>query len=338
MSTNELKQTVIEIAARGKGILAADESSGTIAKRFASINLDSTEESRRDYREMLFTTPGLADYISGVILYEETLGQKAQDGRLLADILRKSNIIPGIKVDKGLVPLCATDAEKVTQGLDGLPERLITYKEMGARFAKWRAVFNITDKKPSESAIHTNAHLLARYAAICQAAGIVPIVEPEVLMEGAHDIERCKQVTETVLHIVFDHLSKHKVILEGMILKPNMVTAGDRASVQGTVEEVAAATLNVLLRTVPAAVPSINFLSGGQSAELATAHLNEMHKLMAHLPWNLSFSYGRALQAPCLEAWQGKAQNITLAQNSLLKRAKLNSLACFGHYRDNMDI
>lgn len=337
MSIAELKQTIIEIAVRGKGILAADESSGTIAKRFDGINLKSTEETRRDYREMLFTAPGLADYISGVILYEETLGQKAQDGRLLADILRKNNIVAGIKVDKGLIPLCGTDAEKVTQGLDGLPERLVTYKEMGARFAKWRAVFNITDKKPSELAIHTNAHLLARYAAICQEIGIVPIVEPEVLMEGDHTIGRCQQVTETVLHIVFDHLAKHRVVLEGIILKPSMVTAGDRCPAQSSIEEVAALTLNTLLRTVPAAVPTINFLSGGQSPALSTAHLNEMNKLMSHLPWNLSFSYGRALQAPSLDAWQGKTQNIALAQSALQKRSKLNSLACFGHYRENME-
>jgi fructose-bisphosphate aldolase class I len=337
MSLAELKKTVLEIAARGKGILAADESSGTIAKRFAAINVESTENSRRDYREMLFTTHGLSDYISGIIFYDETLGQKAKDGTPLVDILRKNNIVPGIKVDTGLTVLAGTDGEKVTQGLDGLAQRLVTYKEMGARFAKWRAVFNISAHKPSVLAIDTNANLLARYAAICQEAGIVPIVEPEILMEGDHSIERCKAVTEEVLHTVFHHLYKNKVVLEGMILKPSMVTAGEDCPVQATVEQVAALTLEVLLRTVPAAVPSINFLSGGQSAELSTQHLNEMHKLMAHMPWNLSFSYGRALQAPSLDIWRGNQQNVPAAQTALHKRSKLNSLACFGNYHGHME-
>lgn len=337
MSLTELKKTTLEIAARGKGILAADESTGTIAKRFDAINIESSENNRRDYREMLFTTHGLSDYISGVILYEETLGQKAKDGTPLVEILRKNNIIPGIKVDTGLTTLPGTDGEKVTQGLDGLAQRLASYKEMGARFAKWRAVFNITSTKPSRLAIDTNANLLARYAALCQEAGIVPIVEPEVLMDGDHTIDRCKAVTEEVLHTVFHHLYKNKVMLEGMILKPSMVTAGERCPVQASVEQVAANTLEVLLRTVPAAVPSINFLSGGQSAELSTQHLNEMHKLMAHMPWNLSFSYGRALQAPSLDAWRGNPQNVAIAQTALHKRSKLNSLACFGNYHSHME-
>ncbi|MFN7096671.1 MAG: class I fructose-bisphosphate aldolase [Gammaproteobacteria bacterium] len=337
MAINELKKTTLEIAARGKGILAADESSGTIAKRFATINVESTEPNRRDYRAMLLDTKGLSDYISGVILYEETLGQKAADGTPIVDILNKNNIIPGIKVDTGLTTLAGTDGEKVTQGLDGLAQRLATYKEMGARFAKWRAVFNITANKPSQLAMNTNASLLARYAAICQEAGIVPIVEPEVLMDGEHTIERCKVVTEEVLHTVFNHLFDNKVMLEGMILKPSMVTAGEACLVQASVEQVAANTLEVLLRTVPAAVPTINFLSGGQSAALATQHLNEMHKLMAHMPWNLSFSYGRALQAPSMDIWRGKTENVAAAQDALYKRAKLNSLACFGNYHSHME-
>lgn len=337
MSLAELKETVISIAARGKGILAADESSATIAKRFSNINIESTDNSRRDYREMLFSTHGLSDYISGVILYEETLGQQAKDGTPLVELLQKTNMIPGIKVDKGLVTLAGTDNEKVTQGLDGLSERLASYKKMGAKFAKWRAVFNITATNPSKLAIDTNAHLLARYAAMCQEHGIVPIVEPEVLMEGDHTIERCKIVTEEVLHTVFHHLYKNNVLLEGIILKPSMVTAGETCPVQATPEQVAAYTLETLLRTVPAAVPTINFLSGGQSAELSTQHLNEMHKLIAHLPWNLSFSYGRALQAPSLDAWRGNPQNYAAGQTALHKRAKLNSLACFGHYQGNME-
>lgn len=337
MATNELIKTSLELATRGKGILAADESSGTIAKRFAMINLESTETSRRDYREMLFSTAGLGDYISGVILYEETLGQKTQAGVPFVELLQKQNIIPGIKVDLGLINLPLVDTEKVTQGLDGLAERLAKYKEMGARFAKWRAVFNIADNKPSALAIKTNANLLARYAAICQQAGIVPIVEPEVLMDGNHTIDRCKLVTEKILHTVFNQLYRNNVLFEGMILKPSMITAGENCPLTASVEQVAALTLEVLLRTVPAAVPTINFLSGGQSPQLSTQHLNEMHKMRSHLPWNLSFSYGRALQAPSLETWHGKADNIRTAQAELYKRAKLNSLACFGNYQTSME-
>lgn len=337
MSINELKRTTSKLAERGQGILAADESTSTIGKRFDKIGVESTEENRRKYREMLFTTPGLGDYVSGAILFEETLGQRAQDGTPFVDILNNQGIIPGIKVDTGLISLAGTDAEKVTQGLDGLATRLETYKEMGARFAKWRAVFNISAHKPSFLALSTNANLLARYASMCQAVGIVPIVEPEILMEGDHSIERCKVVAEEVLHQVFHHLHMNKMLLEGMILKPSMVTAGEDCPIQATVEQVATHTLEVLLRTVPAAVPTINFLSGGQSAELSTQHLNEMNKLMAHLPWNLSFSYGRALQAPSLDAWRGHTQNVVIAQTALLKRAKLNSLACFGNYHSHME-
>ena len=334
MSITEIAKT---IGTQGKGILAADESTGTIAKRFASISLESTEDNRRAYREMLFTANNINEYLSGVILFEETLMQKASTGKLLAEILSESNIIPGIKVDKGLVDLAFTDNEKITQGLDGLAERLEEYKKYGAKFAKWRAVFNISAIKPSQLAIEANAHALARYAAICQHAGIAPIVEPEILMDGDHSIARCKEVTETVLQAVFAQLHLHKVKLEGIILKPSMVTAGQTASEQASIEQVARDTIGVLLRTVPAAVPTINFLSGGQSAELATAHLNMMNKLYPNLPWTLSFSYGRALQAPCLDTWHGKAENVKMAQTILQKRCKLNGLAVTGDYSPSME-
>lgn len=332
---------IIEIAktvgTHGKGILAADESNGTIAKRFATINVESTEENRRDYREMLFTAEGVKDYLSGVILFEETLMQKASNGKLLADILSNLGIMPGIKVDKGLTTLPFTDGEKITQGLDGLAERLEEYKKFGAKFTKWRAVFNISDVKPSCLAIRANAQALARYAAICQQAGLAPIVEPEILMDGDHSIERCKVVTEKVLQAVFEELHRNKVVLEGMILKPSMVIAGQDCKQQASVEQVARDTIEVLLRTVPAAVPTINFLSGGQSAELATQHLNMMNKLYPNLPWTLSFSYGRALQAPSLDAWHGKKENVKAAQDLLFKRCKLNGLAVSGEYNDSME-
>ncbi|MAZ40123.1 MAG: fructose-bisphosphate aldolase class I [Legionellales bacterium] len=330
-------ETAKAIGTRGKGILAADESTGTIAKRFSDISLESTEDNRRAYREMLFTANGIKEYLSGVILFEETLMQKSSSGKLLADILTELNIIPGIKVDKGLVNLPFTDHEKITQGLDGLAERLEEYKKYGAKFAKWRAVFNISDIKPTQLAIEANAHALARYAAICQSAGIAPIVEPEILMDGNHTIARCKAVTEQVLQTVFAQLHLHKVKLEGIILKPSMVTTGQSASQQADIEQVAKDTIEVLLRTVPAAVPTINFLSGGQSAELATAHLNMMNKLYPNLPWTLSFSYGRALQAPCLDAWHGQAENVEKAQTILHKRCKLNGLAVTGDYASEME-
>tara|TARA_B100000989_G_C19533092_1_gene471504 strand:+ start:19134 stop:20150 length:1017 start_codon:yes stop_codon:yes gene_type:complete len=332
----ELIKIAQKIAEPGKGILAADESHKTIAKRFATINVESTEENRRDYREMLFTAPDLGNYVSGVILFEETLGQKAKDGTPLSKVLLDQDILPGIKVDKGLVDLPFTEHEKVTQGLDGLAERLAQYYEMGARFAKWRAVFNITNDKPSELAIHANAHALARYAAFCQHAGLVPIVEPEVLMDGDHSLERCSEVTEHVLHQVFHELESQHVILEGMILKPSMVIPGTEHA-PASVEDVARETVKVLQRTVPSAVPSINFLSGGQSAELATQHLNAMHTLHSDLPWYLSFSYGRALQQPSLDLWHGKADNVDNARAALTKRARLNSEACLGKYTEAME-
>jgi len=334
MSITEIAQT---IGTRGKGILAADESTKTIQKRLASVNVESTEDTRRAYREMLFTAAGTADYLSGVILFEETLMQNASNGKLMPEILAAQGIIPGIKVDKGLVELPFTDGEKITQGLDGLADRLNDYKKYGAKFAKWRAVFNISETKPSTLAIKANAHALARYAAICQHVGIAPIVEPEVLMDGNHSIERCKVVTEEVLQTVFAELHTNNVILEGMILKPSMVIAGIDAKAQASVEQVARDTIEVLLHTVPAAVPTINFLSGGQSAELATEHLNMMNKLYPNLPWTLSFSYGRALQAPSLEAWHGDTENIKSAQAILLKRCKLNGLAVTGEYDKSME-
>ncbi len=336
MSNHELEATIMQLAVPVKGILAADESNGTIAKRFNTIQVESTPETRRAYRELLFTTPQLHQFISGVILFEETLGQRAANGKLFPEVLADQGIVPGIKVDKGTTNLPNSLDEKVTQGLDGLTERLATYKGMGARFAKWRAVLNISDQMPSRLAIKTNAEVLARYAAICQSQGIVPIVEPELLMDGDHTIERCAEATEQTLQAVFHALHRHRVILECMILKPSMVIPGEDHQPKASVTEVAQNTLRVLRRTVPAAVPSVNFLSGGQSPELATAHLNAMNK-SKNLPWELSFSYGRALQEPALKAWLGKPENVTAAQQALLKRAKLNAAACRGEYSEAME-
>jgi fructose-bisphosphate aldolase class I len=336
MSLHELEATILQLAAPGKGILAADESHGTIAKRFATINLESTAENRRAYRELLFTTPSLAEFISGVILFEETLGQSTTNGKPFPELLAEQGIVPGIKVDKGICALPNSLDESVTQGLDSLTERLVSYKEMGARFAKWRAVLTISAEKPSCLAIKTNAENLARYAAICQSQGIVPIVEPELLMDGDHTIERCAQATEKTLHEVFDALHRHKVILEGMILKPSMVIQGTTHSHKASIAEVAQQTVKVLRRTVPAAVPSIAFLSGGQNAQLATAHLNAMNKAQP-LPWSLTFSYGRALQDPCIKAWQGRPENLNKAQHALYQRAQLNSLATQGRYMETME-
>ncbi|GAB4392483.1 MAG: fructose-bisphosphate aldolase class I [Gammaproteobacteria bacterium] len=330
-----LQSTIDAIATPGKGILAADESTSTITKRFASINLESTEENRRAYRTLLCTTPELEKYISGVILFEETLFQKANDGTPLPQILANKGIIPGIKVDKGLIPFASNPHEKVTQGLDGLPERLQDYQQAGARFAKWRVVFDITTNTPSRLAIHTNAELLGRYAAICQAQGIVPIVEPELLMDGDHDLARAERETEKILHHVFLALYRHHVTLEHIILKPNMVVDGKKASNRANAQAVAAATLKVLRRTVPAAVPTINFLSGGQTPSEATANLNAINAQSQ--PWHLSYSYGRALQEPCLMAWKGNAENINTAQSELLKRARLNSAAVMGQYQAHME-
>jgi len=329
---NLLESTMKHLAAKGKGILAADESTGTISKRFAALKINSTEDSRRDYRELLFTTPGLNEAIAGVILYEETLNQKSKNGMPLPEVLQKAGILPGIKVDKGLVIMPNTQDENTTQGLDGLAERLVEYKEKGARFAKWRAVYAISNNTPSELAIAANAEGLARYAAICQSQGIVPIVEPEVLLEGEHTIEACSAVTERVLSKLFATLQLHKVSLEHMILKPSMVISGKSCPVKASTEQVAKETVKILLRTVPAAVPTINFLSGGQTPQEATAHLNLMHTLFPHLPWNLSYSYARALQDDCMKIWLGEAKNVDAAQKALYKRAKLNSLASMGQY------
>tara|TARA_B100000614_G_scaffold87958_1_gene79464 strand:+ start:4263 stop:5267 length:1005 start_codon:yes stop_codon:yes gene_type:complete len=318
----------------GKGILAADESTGTIGKRFDQINTESTEQTRNAYRDLLFSSRDVQEYISGVIMYDETFHQSSlKDGVLYPEYLASLGIIPGIKVDTGAHNLAGTDGEKVTSGLDGLDERLAEYRKLGARFAKWRGVINITDLNPSDYCINTNAHALARYAALCQSNDIVPIVEPEILMDGNHDIEDSFVVTEEVLHTVFSELYKQGVQFEEMILKPNMVLSGYDADNRAGVDEVASATVQCFLRSVPAAVPGIAFLSGGQSDEDATAHLNAMNQILGDSkPWNLSFSYGRALQQPALKAWQGKDENISRAQEAFLKRAKLNSLASLGKY------
>ena len=337
MSSEELEKTIAELIAPAKGILAADESAGTIEKRFKSINVASTEESRRNYREMLFTTPGLGEFISGVILYEETLQQKTKDGALLPQILINQGIVPGIKVDKGTAPLPNFPDDTVTKGLDGLAGRLAEYKQLGARFAKWRAVLRIGEKTPSQRCIIENAHALGRYAAICQELGIVPIVEPEVLMDGNHSLERCAEVTEQVLHAVFHALHQHRVKLEHMLLKPNMVIAGMDYRPQAEPEQVAKATIACFRRAVPAAVPGIFFLSGGQSDAMATANLNALNAWPERQPWCMSFSYGRALQAPALKAWQGSAANAAMAQQTLYKRARLTSAARQGKYNAAME-
>ena len=318
----------------GKGILAADESTGTIGKRFDQINTESTEQNRNAYRDLLFSSDGIQEFISGVIMYDETFHQSSlDDGVSYPDYLTSKGIIPGIKVDAGAHNLAGTDGEKITSGLDGLDERLAAYRKLGARFAKWRAVINITELNPSDYCINTNAHALARYAALCQSNDIVPIVEPEILMDGTHDIEDSFVVTEEVLHTVFSELYKQGVQFEEMILKPNMVLSGYDADKRAGVDEVASATVQCFLRSVPAAVPGIAFLSGGQSDEDATAHLNAMNQILGeNKPWNLSFSYGRALQQPALKAWQGKDENTSRAQEAFLKRAKLNSLATLGKY------
>ncbi len=335
MSRQELLNTVEKIAIRGKGILAADESEKTIGKRFDTINVNNTGNNRRDYREMLFTTPGLNEHISGVILFEETLTQKSSQSDTLGQLLTNQGIVPGIKVDKGLIDL-NKNGDKVTQGLDGLSDRLIQYKENGAKFAKWRAVYSIS-QHCSRQVIHSNAHALARYAAICQSQGVVPIVEPEVLMDGTHSIERCAQLSECILRAVFNELFTQDVLLEGIILKPSMIITGSDCPLQASIDDVALETVKILKRTVPAAVPTINFLSGGQSAVLATQHLNKMNKLHDNLPWQLSFSYGRALQAPSLELWQGNKNNTPAAQQALQQRAKLNGFASLGQYEDSME-
>ncbi|MEO8402009.1 MAG: class I fructose-bisphosphate aldolase [Gammaproteobacteria bacterium] len=334
---NELENTISRLGARGKGILAADESAATITKRFAAVNVESNEETRRAYRDMLISTPGINEFIAGVILFEETLNQNALDGTPFPEKLKKLGILPGIKVDKGLVILPNTTEEQITQGLDGLSERLAEYKAKGACFAKWRAVYAITDSTPSALAINANAECLARYAALCQSHGIVPIVEPEILIDGEHTLERSAEVTEPVLLAVFEALHRHKVSLEHIVLKPSMVINGKKCSVKATTEQVAKATITALRRTVPGAVPTINFLSGGQGSEEATAHLNAMNAMSANLPWNVSYSYARALQDYAMKIWQGQEKNIPAAQKSFYQRAKLNSLAAMGKYSTSME-
>ena len=326
------------IVADGKGILAADESTGTIKKRFDSINAESTEETRRAYRELLFTTAGAGEAVSGVILYDETLRQSAADGRPFPKVLQDAGMIPGIKVDMGAKPLAGSPDEKVTEGLDGLRERCQEYYGLGARFAKWRAVITIAgDRHPSAACISANAHALARYAALCQEADLVPIVEPEVLMDGAHDIDRCANVTEETLNEVYAQLRLQGVRLEATLLKPNMVLSGTECADQADVDSVARRTVEVVRRSVPAEVPGIVFLSGGQSDVLATEHLNAMNALGETLPWKLSFSYGRALQAAALKAWGGNPANATAAQQAFLHRARANGAAARGAWSTQME-
>ena len=332
MSVTELESTIESLMIPYKGILAADERPESLAKRFARFSIESTPESRRRYRQMLFTTPGLAQYISGVILFDETLRQCADDGRPFVEVLVASGIVPGIKVDRGAIPLSSAPGEQITEGLDGLRERLAEYRTFGARFAKWRAVIEIGDGRPSDYCLDTNAHALARYAAICQEAGLVPIVEPEVLMDGAHSIERSFEATEVTLDRVFTALRDQRVVLEHILLKPNMVVPGTDDSLQVSVREVAVATVSCLRRTVPAAVPGIVFLSGGQKAEAATAHLNSMNAMPNPHPWPLSFSFGRALQEPALDAWGGEPRHVEAGQRALLHRARCNSVARQGQY------
>jgi fructose-bisphosphate aldolase class I len=334
---DELQATIEQIVQPGKGILAADESQPTIAKRFAAINVESNEENRRAYRALLFTAPGIENYISGVIQFEETLLQTSDDGILLPEALAQRGILPGIKVDKGKGPLALSPGDLITYGLDGLGERLQQYRNQGARFAKWREVYQISERNPTHPGISANAEMLARYAAVCQEQGVVPIVEPEVLIDGDHSLARCAEVTEAVQKEIFHALHRHHVVLEHMILKPNMVLPGKDHPARSGAEEIAAATLRVFRRTVPAAVPGINFLSGGLSPEQATANLNAMNAGFPDAPWLLSFSYGRALQQPVLQAWQGKAENVAAAQQALLKRARLNGAAQRGEYQANME-
>lgn len=332
----ELSDTMEHMLQEGKGILAADESTNTIGKRFDSIHIDNTEQNRKEYRLLLATTPDLGQYINGVILFEETFHQSDEHGTPIGQLFMEQGILPGIKVDKGLVALPNTDNEQVTQGLDGLTERLLQFKKLGAKFAKWRNVYSISEHAPSITAIKTGAENLARYAAACQSVGIVPIVEPEVLMDGDHTIEHCAEVCEMVLHELFHALFIHQVALEHIILKPSMVTSGKSSKPFSTPDEVADFTISVFRNNVPAAVPMINFLSGGQSSQQATENLNAIN-MIGDQPWLLSFSYGRALQEDCLKAWGGKKEHVAHAQEVLLKRARLNSLASIGEYQNSME-
>ncbi|GAA2361294.1 fructose-bisphosphate aldolase class I [Saccharopolyspora halophila] len=336
MSDTDLIRTARELVAPGKGILAADESTGTMNKRLTAVNVPADEERRRSFRELVVTTPGLGRWISGVILYDETFRQSARDGSLLPAAAVRNGVPPGIKVDTGAKPQAGTDGETVTEGLDGLRDRLAEYVSMGARFAKWRAVIRIGEGKPSHACLSANAHALARYAALCQEAGLVPMVEPEVLMDGAHGIERCSEVTEQCLRVVFDELRSQGVLLEGIVLKPNMVVSGEECPEQADVDAVADATLACLRRVVPAAVPGIAFLSGGQSDEAATAHLDRMNR-RTRQPWELTFSYGRALLAPALSTWAGDDWNVEAAQQVLAHRARCNAAARSGEYTPDME-
>ena len=338
MATHPLEAVARAMVAPGRGILAADESTGTIEKRLAGIKVENTEENRRAYRDMLFSARGLGQYISGVIFYDETLRQKSADGTPFTELLAKNGILPGIKVDAGAKDLALCPKEQVTEGLDNLPKRCAEYVKLGAKFAKWRAVINIGSGIPSATCIDANAHALARYAAICQAAGLVPIVEPEVLMDGDHTIERCEEATVNTLNAVYEALHLHRVTLEQSVLKPSMVISGKDCTRQAGAEEVAERTVRVLKRAVPGAVAGIVFLSGGQSDERATEHLNAMNKMFAgQLPWPLSFSYGRALQQPSLKAWKGSPANVAQAQAALLHRARMNSLARAGQYKSELE-
>ena len=337
MAAPDPRATAQALVAEGKGILAADESTGTATKRLEAESIESTDESRRDYRELLFTTPGLGDYVSGAILYDETIRSETSDGRPMAKALEENGVIPGIKVDTGAKRLAGSEGEKVTEGLDGLRERFEEYVEMGARFAKWRGVINIKGAElPTLYCISVNAHALARYAALAQEAGLAPIVEPEVEISGDHSLERCFEVTETTLRATFAELANQKVDLEGMILKPNMVIAGKEAEKQSSVEEVAEATIDVMKKCVPESVPGICFLSGGQTPEQATAHLDAMNRMGTH-PWQVSFSYARALQDPVLKTWKGEKSNWDAAQEALAHRAKLNAAAREGSYSSDME-
>ena len=336
MKNEELQSVARKLVAPGKGILAADESTGTIEKRLKSINVPSTEENRRAYRDVLFTTAGVGEFISGVILFDETIRQKTRDGHTFVEALEQQGIIPGIKVDKGAKPMANFPGEKATEGLDGLRERLTEYRQLGARFAKWRAVIGISEKIPTRRCIETNAELLARYATLCQEADLVPIVEPEVLMDGTHTIQRHFNVTQQTLESVFHALYEHRVVLEGMLLKPNMVLSGKECPQQASAEDVAKATVHCMKHVVPAAVPGLVFLSGGQTDQQATEHLNAMNQI-PDLPWQLSFSYGRALQAPVLKAWKGDSANVAAAQQAFHHRALCNSRARFGKYTAELE-
>lgn len=338
MRSQELVATAKAMVADSKGILAMDESNGTCNKRFEKVGIPTTEEARRSYRELLLTTPGFSEFISGAILYDETIRQAKQDGTTFVKVMTDAGMIPGIKVDTGAKDLAGHPGEKVTEGLDGLRERIAEYYKMGARFAKWRAVITIGKDIPSRGCIEANAHALARYAALCQEGGLVPIVEPEVLIDGDHTLDRCYDVTEETLRTVFNQLYSQRVVLEQMILKPSMVISGKDCPQQASVEEVAEATVTCLLRAVPAAVPGVAFLSGGQGNELASAHLNAMNvKLGSRVPWPLTFSYARAIQQPALEIWKGEDANVNAAQSALLHRAKCNSAARSGKYSDEME-